>query len=69
MEHKRNVRDAMFILLLYLEEAATEMIFMEIISCYDSHHAITSFSFIFSLLWALCSRSVCFREGVSLRVG
>ena len=65
-EHKHNVRDVMFTWLLFLEEAATEMIFMEIISCYDSHHAVMIFSFIFSLLWALLYQTVCFRVGVSL---
>lgn len=59
----------MFTLLLFLEEAATKMIFMEIISCYDSHHTVMIFSFIFSLLWAWLYQDVSFRVGVSLTVG
>lgn len=59
----------MFTLPRFLEEAATEVIFMEIISCYDSHHTVMIFSFIFSLLWAWLYQDVCFRVGVSFTAG
>lgn len=61
--------DVTFTVRLFLEEAATEMIFMEIISCCDSHHTVMIFSFLFSLLWALFYQSVCLRIGVSLTAG
>lgn len=60
--------DVTFTVRLFLEEAATEMIFMEIISCYDSHHPVMIFSFLFSLLWALLYQK-CARVGVSLTAG
>lgn len=61
MEHKHNVRDVMFTLSLFFEEAATKMLFMETVSYYDSHHTVMTFSFIFSHLWALLYQNVCFR--------
>lgn len=66
---KHNVRDVMFTLSFFLEEAATKMISMEIVSCCDSYHTVRIFSFIFSGSWALLYQNECFRVGVSFTAG
>lgn len=68
-EHRHTMRDIMFRLSFFGEEAATKMIFMEIVSCYDSQHTVRIFSFIFSCFWTLLYQDGCFRVGVSFTAG
>lgn len=57
----------MFTLSLLLD-VVTNMIFMEIESCYDSYHTVMIFSFIFSCSRTLLRQNMCFRIGVSFAI-